>query len=85
MARKDQPGELPTVTQQLQDQIRRSGLNLVQLSEVSGVSPAQLSRFLNNKRGLNNVAIDRLCQALGLHLTKVRRPGKKRKEKGGDA
>jgi transcriptional regulator with XRE-family HTH domain len=80
--KKREPEEARTVTQQLREQMRRSGLNLVQLSELSGVSAAQLSRFLNAKRGLNTDTVDRLCTALGLQLTKVR---KKPTDPGGAA
>jgi transcriptional regulator with XRE-family HTH domain len=74
-----------TVSDQLREQIRRSGLTLSKLEELSGVSASQLSRFLNQKRGLSTTAVDKLCETLHLGLTPL--PGappapKKAKDEG---
>jgi hypothetical protein len=47
---------------------------MTRLSEAGGVSPAQLARFVNGRRGLALDAVDKMCRALGLHLVKQRRP-----------
>jgi transcriptional regulator with XRE-family HTH domain len=65
--------EQRTMTEQLRDEIRRSGKSLGRLAQESGVSAGQLSRFLNGKRGLTTAALDKLFQTLELRVTKQRR------------
>jgi transcriptional regulator with XRE-family HTH domain len=67
-------GEAQTVSEQLREQIRKCGLSLEKLGKASGVSAGQISRFLRDERALTTKAVDKLCLALGLKLTKSRRP-----------
>jgi ribosome-binding protein aMBF1 (putative translation factor) len=52
--------------------IEASGLSLAELARRSGVSPAQLSRFLRGERSLTLETLDPLAKVLGLELTKKR-------------
>ena len=65
------------MTRVLQQAIRDSGLNLVELHKKSGVSPAQVSQFMRGNRSLTLGAVEKLGVALGLEL----RPVRKRKGK----
>jgi hypothetical protein len=73
------------LVEQLLDAIRHSGRTLTQLSESSGVSLPQLSRFVRGQRTLTLPNADKICRALGLHLAgegiaaeeKPKRKGKK--------
>jgi plasmid maintenance system antidote protein VapI len=70
------------VAVKLREAIEASGRTLVDISQASGVHPAQLSRFVNRKRDLTFGAAARIIEALGLELTpaKKSRP-RPRKEK----
>ncbi len=59
-----------TVTEALQRVILDSGLNTVEIERATGVSNANLSRFLRGKRGLSLVSVDRLAKHFGLELVK---------------
>jgi len=58
----------PALIVQLRDAIRHSGRTLNQLSIASGVSSAQLSRFMTGKRTLTLPAAAKICEALHLQL-----------------
>jgi len=62
-------------TEAIQDVIRRSGKNLVAISELTGVSVAQLWRFMANERSLHLDSADKLASGLGLNvkLTRTRK------------
>jgi DNA-binding Xre family transcriptional regulator len=45
-----------------------------ELARRTGVSEANLSRFVNRKTGMNSDNIDRICGLLGLELRPTRRP-----------
>ena len=58
----------------LREAIKHSGQSLYQLAQATGVGRDRLSRFLRGERDLTLEAADRLCQALGLVLTKREAP-----------
>ena len=55
---------------QLRELVRGSGKTLMQLTALTGVDPARLSRFLNSKRGLSQDALDSIFQALCIRLVR---------------
>jgi transcriptional regulator with XRE-family HTH domain len=66
MAKKKR--EQADLVEQLKEAIQQSGRTLLKLSEDSGVSAGQLSRFVRGVRTLTLPAASRVCRALGLHL-----------------
>jgi transcriptional regulator with XRE-family HTH domain len=58
------------LVQQLRDAIEGCGLSLNRLGKSSGVATPQLSRFMRGERTLTLPAAEKLCEALGLELTK---------------
>jgi transcriptional regulator with XRE-family HTH domain len=69
-----QAREAKTVTGQLRESIRQSGLNQHELSRACGVGPDILSRFLRGERDMRGRTIDKLCKALGLRLVQGKPP-----------
>jgi transcriptional regulator with XRE-family HTH domain len=69
------------LTDQIREAIRASGQSLNELSRLSGVHNAQLSRFMRGERGLSLAAADKVCGALGLTLVGTKRVKKPRTEK----
>lgn len=57
--------------------IETSGLKLTQIAEGSGVSPAQLSRFVHGERGISLDAAGKLAEFFKLRLCPIE--GGKRK------
>jgi len=57
----------------LRDAIRNSGQSLNQISKTTGVGSNQLSRFMRGERTLTLPVAEKLCDTLGLQLSKVRR------------
>ena len=76
------------MTEQLKTAIRDCGMPLNQLEKVSGVGRDQLSRFLRGERSLTLPAVEKLCEALGLELSKIEQPAPQkaagRKKKSAD-
>ena len=69
-----------TFSDELRDQIDRSGLTAYALGQSAGVDPGVISRFMREERGLTTATIDRLARALGLHLAApIRAKGRPRK------
>jgi transcriptional regulator with XRE-family HTH domain len=68
---KKKTGEPPLI-KQLRDEIQNSGQSLNQLARNAGVEPAQLSRFVRGERTLTLPAVAKVCQALGLELTRTK-------------
>ncbi len=66
---KQTTGDLPLI-RQLREVIRNSGQSLNQLARASGIGPDQLSRFLRGERTLTLPAVAKVCDALGLELTR---------------
>jgi transcriptional regulator with XRE-family HTH domain len=65
---------VPGLVEQLKQAIRDSGKTLMQLSQESGVDTGRLSRFLRGKRNINILAVEKICDALGLGLAPRRAP-----------
>jgi transcriptional regulator with XRE-family HTH domain len=59
-------------TEQLKKAIDASGMTRYAIAKASGVDQAILSRFMRGQQGLTSDSIDKLCDALGLSLTKRR-------------
>jgi predicted XRE-type DNA-binding protein len=59
-------------SEQLREAVRQAGLQGKVISELTGIPEAQLSRFMNDKGGLQQSNIDKLCLLIGAKLV----PGK---------
>jgi transcriptional regulator with XRE-family HTH domain len=59
----------PNLADQLRQAIMGCEMSLNQLAKETGVSAAQLSRFLRKERSLNLAAVMKICTYLGLRLT----------------
>jgi plasmid maintenance system antidote protein VapI len=70
VARK-RANEQPTVTEQLRRFLRETGKTTYRLGKDSGCKPEQIGRFLSGERDITGKTMDRLCRALGLHLTRL--------------
>lgn len=51
--------------------IERSGLTVYAVSQLAGVSPQQIGRFLREERDITLATASKLAQALGLELRPV--------------
>jgi plasmid maintenance system antidote protein VapI len=60
------------IEQKLRDAIIKSKMSRYRISQLSGVSEAQLSLFVNGKRTLTLPAAAKLAKVLGLELIKKR-------------
>jgi transcriptional regulator with XRE-family HTH domain len=70
-----------TFSDELRDQIERSGLTPYALGKRADVDPGILSRFLSGRRGMTTDTIDRIAAALNLHLgTAVKSKGRPRRD-----
>jgi transcriptional regulator with XRE-family HTH domain len=67
------------MVEQVRQAVKDSGLSLSELARRSGVDVSRISRFVEGHRGLTFAAAARVCEALGLVLTK--KPGAKKKGK----
>jgi DNA-binding phage protein len=74
VARKKRKGE--GLVAQLLNAIHASGQTLTELSKSSGVSLPQLSRFVRGQRTLTLPNVEKVCEALGLHLAGGDAPSK---------
>lgn len=66
-----------TVTDTLRRAVERCGQTRYAISKATGIPASVLSRFVAGGRGLRSGNIDRLCDYLGLVLTK--KPAKRGK------
>jgi transcriptional regulator with XRE-family HTH domain len=71
----------PGVIAQLKAAIDASGLSRYAISKRSGVTQAQLSRFMAGKRTLSLPAVEKICAVLRLTLVGEEPAAKKRKGK----
>lgn len=75
MPKKHKPKhESLSVSQLLRQAIAVDARSSYELSQLSGVSPAQLSRFVREERTLRLPALDALARVLGLTLAPVQEP-----------
>jgi transcriptional regulator with XRE-family HTH domain len=58
------------VSEQLRNAIEQSGQTRYAISKGTGVSEAQLSKFIHRTRSLDLTTVDKLATYLGLELTK---------------
>lgn len=68
---------MTTVTDKLRREVERCGQSRYAISKATGIPASVLSRFVAGGRGLRSENIDRLCDYLGLTLTK--KPAKRGK------
>jgi transcriptional regulator with XRE-family HTH domain len=61
------------ISDQLRAIINARGMTPYAVSQVAGVSPSILTRFINGDRGLSTGTLDRVADALGLELRETRR------------
>ena len=59
---------LKPLSEQLREAILRSGISRYRIAKDSGISEAQLSRFINRVGGLGQEASDKIGKYLGLRL-----------------
>ncbi len=66
------------IGEQLKRAIREGKFSQAELARESGLSEAQISRFLKGERGLSLDSIDKMMDVLGLEI--LIRPRRKRKD-----
>lgn len=54
----------------LRDAIRESGLSLCGIARQTGITDAQLSRFMRGERGLTFTTAEKVAKVVGLELKK---------------
>jgi transcriptional regulator with XRE-family HTH domain len=67
-----------SVSQTLREAIDNAPQSRYRLAQETGVSQAQLCRFMQGNRGLSLASLDLLCKHLGLHLIHSDEPQKAR-------
>ena len=72
-SRRSDPDAGGLITDQLRDAIEVSGESYYALAQRTGVSRQQISRFMAGERDLRFAEAAKLCVALELHLSSVRR------------
>jgi transcriptional regulator with XRE-family HTH domain len=55
-------------SEQLRDAIRKSGWSGSAIAKETGIPESQLSRFMNDKGGLQQSNIDKVCKLIGAKL-----------------
>jgi plasmid maintenance system antidote protein VapI len=73
--------DLKPLSEQLREAILRSGISRYRIAKDTGISEAQLSRFINRVCGLGQDASDQIGKYLGLRLVGPEQTTK-RKSKG---
>lgn len=59
-----------TISEALRQIILESGLTEIEIERATGVSNANLNRFMRGKRGLSLATVDKLAEHFGLELVK---------------
>jgi hypothetical protein len=72
--------KVPTIIQQLQSAIERSGKTRYRISMDTGIDESSLSKFVNHGWGLSPKNIEKVCECIGVRF--VLRPVRRRKSKG---
>jgi hypothetical protein len=67
-------------SEQLRAAIRKSGWSGYAIAKETGIPQAQLSRFMNDKGGLQQSNIDKVCELIGAKLV-AGKPARKPKAK----
>jgi transcriptional regulator with XRE-family HTH domain len=75
MSRKKATGQgsKRSITNSLRDFIRERDLTDYQLGQLAEVDPGLIGRFMRREREPSGPTLDRLCEALGLHLVEKSR------------
>lgn len=60
-----------TISEQIKEHIKKSGISLYRLSIDSGVGLRVLTRFVNEGSDMKASNLDKLCDTLGLTISKV--------------
>jgi transcriptional regulator with XRE-family HTH domain len=63
-------GKRRSLAEDMRRAIEESGITMYKLSQDSGVDRSQLSRFMRNERDLSLTVADKLCEVLGMKLTR---------------
>ena len=71
---------MATFSEQLRAAIRQSGLTCYAIAKQTGIEESQLSRFMNDKGGLQQSNIDKVCELIGAKLV-ASKPARKTKAK----
>jgi transcriptional regulator with XRE-family HTH domain len=66
----------PTLSESLRAALKNSPETRYQISRATGISQAQLSRFLHGKVGLTLANLDLLCNHLGVQIVGPDKKGK---------
>jgi DNA-binding Xre family transcriptional regulator len=64
-------------TESLREAVRTAPVTRYKISQATGISQANLSRFVHGTRGLSMESLDALCDFLGLSLTHAKHKGNK--------
>jgi DNA-binding phage protein len=83
MPQPEQPRR-PGLVDSLKEAIRDSGRSLNQIGKAAGIGHDRLSRFMRGERDLTLTSAEKVCEALGLRLTKEETPLQKPPRKKGD-
>jgi transcriptional regulator with XRE-family HTH domain len=73
------------LSDQLREAILNADISRYRISQLTGISEAALSRFVNKVNGLSLESIDLIAECIGLRLVVEEKPGRKtrkRKTKG---
>ncbi len=60
-----------TISEQIKEHIKKSGISLYRLSIDSGVGLRVLTRFVNEGSDMKASNLDKLCEALSLTISKA--------------
>jgi transcriptional regulator with XRE-family HTH domain len=71
---------MASIANELRRAIKRSGMTRYRVAQLSGISEAVLSRFVNGQTDLTMENADKLCAALGLRVA-LEPKGKRRSKK----
>ena len=69
------------LTDQLRHFIEAGEMSRNQLSKITGIDKAVLSKFVHGKCGLSMQSLDKIGETLSLQITKTTRPASRRKGK----
>jgi transcriptional regulator with XRE-family HTH domain len=56
------------LSDEIRDAVRKSGWTCYRIAQVTGISQATLSRFMNGKTGISLEYLDRIGELIGIHV-----------------
>ena len=65
------PGTRHSISTNLRVALLSDPRSIHRIARDAGVSHTMLSRFANGRRGLTTATLDRVCRAMGMHLTRA--------------